>query len=243
MKFIVKVTTIILLLFSNQKLFGLNDSTFVEFGISADKNYQADKLILKLSIESENKSFSIASEKCNNLINNIKSQLDSLILKSKIEFNIHNYNSFPVSTFFKDYYQVTANIDVIIKDKEALGIILERIKNYEEIKIKSVDFKYMDHNDIQNELIKEISLIAEKKVKVFEESFHVKLELFSIKDSYYSNDQIRNYGIDASNLYTGGFGSGIGKYYNSSESSFEVLNLYPEQKFNYTLYFRYKIIK
>ena len=239
MKYLVKVTLIIFLICSFQKLFGANDSAVVEFEISAEKNYQADKLILKLSIEFENRHFSVASEKCNIMINDLKSRLDSLILKSKIEFNIHNYNSFPVSTFYKDYYQVNAIIDLVVKDKEALGIVLEIIKNFEEIKIKSVDFIYKENNDIQNELIKEIALMAEKKVKLYEESFHIKLELLSIKDEFHHNNQFRV--VDVGNQYTGGFS--VRGYNNSSKSSFEALNLYPEQKFNYTLYFKYKIIK
>ena len=241
MKSLSSILFAIIFLISTNNLFCATDSSYVEFKVTAEKNYQAIKLVLKLSVEIENKNFSVASEKCNVIINSLKSQLDPLISKTNIEFNIHNYNTFPVSSFFSDYFKVYANMDLILKDKEALGMVLDIIKRFEEIKIKSTSFIYLDNNEIKNDLTREIGVITAKKVKVLEENFNIRLALISISESNYSNSQNRSDGLNNLVGLSAGYYDKIGS--RSNETSMEVLDLYPEQKFSYTLYFKYKIVQ
>ena len=109
-------------------------------------------------------------------------------------------------------------------------------RHTDEIKVKSTEFKYKDINDIKNDLVKEIGLIADKKIKAFEESFHVHLNLSSITENYNSFSE----GYNSLNQMSAGFAI---RGTRTEESSVEVLDVYPEKKFYYTLNFRYNTAK
>ena len=232
----------IILSLSAQSLMMAMDTNYVDIPITIEKSFQADYMALKVSVEVENKSYSLASDACNSLINRIGKQLEPQTKDSAIVINLLSYNSLPETFFFKDYFKVRSMVNIMIRDKKALSQVLSVIRNSDTVKILSNNFIYKDYNLIYNDLIREAAAVARQRAKVYEESLGLKLELIAFSENQYNiykpRDRSMRYdGLDAT------MSAGYPNTLKNFEKQVEVLDNYPEKNFSITIYFKYRIVK
>ena len=212
---------------------------YLEFSITADKEYEAISLNIGIEVEAENKDISEAIKFCNTQLSQVKSDISAQTSEKDVEVSIKYLNSFPETSFFSDYYKVKSRAEIKVNDKKLSEKIFTILKNYPKIKITNVNFKYKDDNEIENDLIIEAGKLAEEKIKVFKTAFKKDYELVSISAN---NNRLKSYarnGIDDIVALNAGVSVNKNGYNIASDNLFLS---YPSKKFTYTLYLKYLIL-
>ncbi|MFC2131254.1 hypothetical protein ACFLSQ_07455, partial [Bacteroidota bacterium] len=159
---------------------------------------------------------------------------------SDIEIVIRNFVSIPTSSFFSEYYEVKAYVDIKIKNKDYLSQVFDLIKGHEDAKVTYVDFKFMDYDGIKNDLMKNIAFLAESRQKAYENNFNIKLKYLSITEA----DLFNRSNIGRGYYSTIGSANPLspqsrGGWFGNDNNSF---TLNPVRIFSFTVIMKYEII-
>lgn len=225
------IAGLLVLLFTAAGL-SAQENPWVTFQVQVFKEVSADVLKLNLSIEKKAGTYAAAASDCNRVLNRIREDLLKAGFPEK-GLKQGRVNSLLNQSFFGKEYRVSGSFSIELQDFSLvgkLGDVLSKID--QDIKIGSMSYELQDKNAMEKTLMKAAGEEARFKKGLYEDSFGVKLEIFSIEPTGAIFDQVYD-GRPAGNNY-------------SSEAkmnlqSVEVLSQTPQLTFWLTLNMRYKI--
>lgn len=159
----------------------IEEKPAVTFQVTAEKEIEADKLILFIKIEKKDKNFKNGSAAVSYLSGKLTDALKKAGLKAD-EIVTDKLNSTPDSTWWSSKeYTVTLNIKVIIKNTELIPDVFTAASSIDQsITIAGFDYDYSGVENVKSELILAGARSAEKYKLAYENGYGVKLKIASV---------------------------------------------------------------
>ncbi len=196
---------IFFLLFFFISVYAENNPSLISFETIVEKEVEADIAVIKIQVEKKDRNFSTASSECGKVLNLIKEKMKKAGVDEK-DIVIRNFKGYPDFNFFGKEYSVTGYIDIKVRDKNNIMIIFQGISDITDpqIRVNSIEYIIEDPDKLKNNMVREASKkILEKKI-IYEESFFIKLQLYSLNevssDIGFNTPVMRNFSVGKSSI-------------------------------------------
>ncbi len=209
----------------------IEEKPAVTFQVTAEKEIEADKLLLFIKIEKKDKNFKNGSAAVSYLSSKLIDALKKAGLKND-EIVTDKLNSTPDSTWWSSKeYTVTLNIKAIIKNTELIPDVFTAASSIDQaVTVAGFDYDYSGVENVKSELIIAGGETAEKYKQAYEKGYGVKLKIASVN----SNDEF------------GGTGAMMERAVNFKMAASDAqpeFNKLPVKTFRMTFYVKYYIVQ
>lgn len=180
-KKIVPVLLLILLMVFAMSAQGTPEVPVVNFSVVAEKEVEADTLVVRVQMEKKDKVFKTASNEIAKLIEQIITKLkrDGVDEENIVVDKLSSYPD--IKWWNGKEYVIKTRIKIKIQDKNLASAVFSSISSFgNTVTVLETDYEFSNLEEIRGNLIAEGAKIANQRKELYEKNFGIKLAIQSI---------------------------------------------------------------